>query len=534
MKLEELIDKKISVKVIGLNSNKKYFISESAYGKVYIENTDDYDLEEINRKDMNCLIVDVRNNKLVGFFLADRKFKNDINRIEELLRSSEEYDLIEDIYLSERIKLNGKVFGLYVVDLGEYGKYYLDTIEIGHFSKKIMNSNIVFKNKTIEEEIGKQIRDIIQSIDVSKKEISLEEEQKHELDLIEEALGLTLEKEITGVLMVDLRQKIKEEKEEKEEKIQEGQIRENQLAYKKIMDMQKKEGSIKDVNIKQELKMNSMVTDMKTLGQLLEKNKKLPHIEGKKFIKMGVIESDQRDNLYDKNGKKAKVNTTRYSFVAIARDGTVVPMELSQDYQEGRNPTEINYQVTQKGKIIQDDVLSRFNIGNGTFAVKNGQYGEIKVYHSPRKTIGGNGIEGNKSLDRELETNNVWIMKKQERDLAGEFKLGYRSVENSYQEAKKHEDEKGKIKDNEKIEISDIDGDKNTKTHEHLDYNNLAIKWGYYVDNGIPNSKKAEELFEQKQKENPNKTEKEIVEMVTEEIDEQMRISRARKDRLER
>lgn len=168
-------------------------------------------------------------------------------------------------------------------------------------------------------------------------------------------------------------------------------------------------------------------------------------------------------------------------------------------------------------------MLSRFKIGSGTFAIKNGQYGEIKVYHSPRKTIGGKDIEGNKSLDRELETDNVWNIKKEERDLAGELKTGYRSVERGYQEAKQHEDEKGEIQKQDKMKIADIDGDKNTKSHlhDHVDYQTLAVKWGYYKD-GTPNMEKAKEIFEEKRKENPTKETKEIIEMVDEQLEEEM------------
>ena len=106
-------------------------------------------------------------------------------------------------------------------------------------------------------------------------------------------------------------------------------------------------------------------------------------------------------------------------------------------------------------------------MGEGTFSVKNGEYGEIKVYHSPRKTIGGDGVEGNKSLDRELETDNVWSMKKNERDLAQEYSDGYRSVEEGYQEAKKHENKSGELETDKEVKTVDVDGDLKTKSHKH-------------------------------------------------------------------
>ncbi len=396
----------------------------------------------------------------------------------------------------------------------KHGKYYLDTLEIGTLNKKIIDNNILFKERKVEEELGKQIRDVVMSIDLRKKEISLIKENEKEKDLIEKALGLEPEYEITSIATISLREKLIEEQKKKTKK-------ENKNI---LINLPKKLNTTKDVNIKQEMKMNSKVTDMKTLEQILKDNEKLPQIKNKKFIKMGIIESDHRDNLLDtKTGEKAKVNTTRYSFVAIANDGTVVPLDLKQDHQEGNNPNEINYQVNQKGEVEQDDVTSRFKIGSGTFAVKKGDYGEIEVYHSPRKTIGGNGVEGNKSLDRQLETDNVWIMKKEVRDLAAKYKTGYRSVEEGYQEAKMHENEKGEIIQSDKMRVEDIDGIENTKSHIHdnVNYEDLAIKWGYYKE-GKPNLEKAKQLYGEKRKENPKAEEKEIIEMVTEELEEQI------------
>ena len=396
----------------------------------------------------------------------------------------------------------------------KYGRYYLDTLEIGTLNKKIIENNILFKERKVEEELGKQIRDVVMSIDLRKKEISLIEENEKEKDLIEKALGLEPEYEITSIATISLREKLIEEQKKK--------VQNKNLNI--LINLPKKLNTTKDINIKQEMRMNSKVTDMKTLEQILEENEKLPQINNKKFIKMGIIESDHRDNLLDtKTGQKAKVNTTRYSFVAIANDGTVVPLDLKQDHQEGNNPNEVNYQVNQKGEVEQDDVTSRFKIGNGTFAIKNGDYGEIQVYHSPRKTIGGNGVEGNKSLDRQLETDNVWIMKKEVRDLASKYKTGYRSVEEGYQEAKMHENEKGEIIENDKMRVEDIDGIENTKSHIHdnVNYEDLAIKWGYYKE-GKPNLEKAKQLYEEKRKENPKIEEKEIIEMITEELEEQI------------
>lgn len=287
------------------------------------------------------------------------------------------------------------------------------------------------------------------------------------------------------------------------------------------------------MTIKQEMNFNDKVTDIRDLGQLISDEGKMPKLEGKTFVKMGIIESEQMDNLTNTNGKVAKENTTRYSFVAIASDGTVVPMDLEQDYQEGDNPTEKNYQVSRNGEIKQDDVLSRFKIGEGSFSIKNGKYGEIEVYHSPRKTLGGEGIEGNKSLDIQLETDNVWERTDEERELVGEHTTGYRSVERSYKEAKGHEVE-GRACEN--LEIEDIDGKEQTKSHlpeneeteenfvrlengNKITFSELATKWGLYDEYGKPDEKYAKQKFEEKMKENFNEnlSNEQIIEEIEEE-----------------
>ena len=333
--------------------------------------------------------------------------------------------------------------------------YYLGEKEIGGYDKDVTMQKIIFKENTIENELSAEIKDKINKV---LEDISLEEIQgtrrdygKERVEYIKEALGLEKDEEISKILEIDLGQELGKRFEEKNKEKEKNKI---------------KYSTEKDVNIKQEMNFEDKATDMKTLGQILQKEGKIPNIPGKKFEKMGVIESDHMDELVNQKGEKSKVNTTRYSFVAIATDETVVPMDLEQDHQEGNNPRETNYQVKQDGSVEKDDVLSRFKIGEGTFSIKNGQYGELKVYHSPRKTIGGEGIEGNKSLDRELETNNVWELKKEERDLASEYGDGYRSVEEGYQEVKRVEEANEKD-DCDKIATADIDGEENTKGHNH-------------------------------------------------------------------
>lgn len=523
MEIKEYIGKVVTVKIIDQKEN--WYLAQILNKNVvvYIEDTMDYEKEELLNTIQKCVILEEKEEYLIGFLLSNRKFMNDIKKIDKKLKQKEGYHQIKDIYLMERLKIKGKVVGLYLVDKGDIGIYYLDTKEIGTYVKKMKGNNILFKENTIENKLAKQIKDVVQSIDLTKKELSLRKEQEKQKDLIEKALGSEKQREIMQIVTLDLEQKLEETQEKNNQKTRE------EMTKNKFLE-KKEQSTKKEVNIKQEMEMNDKVTDMKTLGKVLEKAGKLPKMEGKEFIKLGIIESNERDNLIDSKGEQAKANTTRYSFVAMAKDGTIVPLDLEKDHTEGNHPTEENYQVSQKGEVTQDDVLSRYKIGQGALAIKNGEYGEIKVYHSHQKTIGGNGVEGNKNLDRELETDNVWSMKKEERDLAEEYGDGYRSVEESYQEAKSHEDDTGRIIDQDKMKTRDIDGDINTRSHAHdeVDYNQLAVKWGYYRE-GEPNADRARELLEEKRKENPEKETKEIIEMVTEELEEEIGSNRDRR-----
>ena len=386
------------------------------------------------------------------------------------------------------VNVNGEEKILYIQNRSDEGNqryvYYLNYQEIGGYDPDVSGQKIIFKENSKENELSAEIKDKV--IEIIEKNVEIEEVNKipkdyeqYKVDGLHKLLNLE-DEEITRIAELDLNQELEpkdiDEKskdelenlkegndENKSEKQEEHKSKEDD-EWKSIEQDDKKivYSTTKNVDIKQELEFRDKVTDMKTLGDLIESAGKMPQLDGKSFVKMGVIESSQLKNVKNKNDEFSNVNTTRYSFVAIATDGTIVPMDLEQDHQEGINSNEKNYQVMQNGNVREGTVLSRFKIGEGSFSIRNGNYGELEVFHSPRKTISG----GTHSLDRQLETNNVWEMKKEERDLASEHGDGYRSVEDGYKEVE--EAERGnENKDCDKIEIADIDGEEDTKGHNH-------------------------------------------------------------------
>ena len=255
--------------------------------------------------------------------------------------------------------------------------------------------------------------------------------------------------------------------------------------------------------------------------------------KGDEPLKMGIVESDDLKNLKNEKGQKEQGHTSRYEAVVITKKGNVQALDLENDTQEGTNPNERNYQVKQNDEVQKGDVLTRLKLGEGTIGIEKAQYGEVEVYHSPRKTIGGKGIEGNKSLDRQLETSNaknpvegtdIDTLK-----LAQEYNDGYRSVEEGYQEITKHEK---RHPDCEEKEAEDLDGKKDTKSHIHpqpqeeyvelsdgekVSYNQLATRWGFYKD-GKPDSEFVKGKFGEKKKE--DKKPEEVINELDEEFED--------------
>ena len=115
--MEELIGKVFLVKITKKIDN--WFVATiiDKNQLVYIEDNGDYDEDELINIIEKCVITDVRENHLIGFILSNRKFINTMHKINNKLRNSKEYFNVKDIYLIQRLKINGKVLGLYLVDI---------------------------------------------------------------------------------------------------------------------------------------------------------------------------------------------------------------------------------------------------------------------------------------------------------------------------------------------------------------------------------------------------------------------------------
>ena len=285
--------------------------------------------------------------------------------------------------------------------------YYLGNTVIGGYNPNIMGDNlIIFKENTLENQLSDQIKDqIVQVIEKSKKmkeqvkEIESINERIRNRNMYEQQMGYQ-----KSIGQEKSQEKIKQAREIQRKKQQEAKIQSKEMEQVKTK-QEKRQNTVKDINIKQEIDMNTIATDMDTIGKRLEEAGKIK--ENEKEGKLAFIESDDLDNLRDENGKRLQGHSSRYEAVTIDKKGNVKALDLENDTQEGTNPMESNYQVKQNKnqEIKKGDVLTRLQIkGEETIGIEKGQYGEVEVYHSHDKTIGGNDIEGNKSLDKQLET----------------------------------------------------------------------------------------------------------------------------------
>ena len=368
------------------------------------------------------------------------------------------------------VNINGENKQLRVEKDGDLYKYILENEVIGVFDPDVMaDTLIIFRENTLENELSDKIRDEITQVieKVGKEEIlETEPEKEQEKNVYDRQMGY---QKAIGTEEKSKKQEEPETSKNKDRK-QEESIRGKE---------DKVENTTGDIQIKQEVNMDTMATDMDSLGEKLEKAGKIKGSD-EKGGKLGIVESDELDNLRDENGKRLEGHSSRYEAVVITnktgRDGKPIvrALDLENDTQEGTNPEEQTYQVSQNKNqpAKKGDVLTRLRVqGQETIGIEKGQYGEVEVYHSANKTIGGNGIEGNKSLDKQLETSNsknaVKGMDEQTQKLSQEYQDGYRSVEASYQEAKQHEN--AKEEPCEEMEQEDMDGNPNTSTHNHID-----------------------------------------------------------------
>ena len=406
-------------------------------------------------------------------YAMDKMIDNENKRHEDFMKSINVVN--QDRMIIGEIYVNGKEEKLSVEKEENGYIYYLGNVIIGGYNPNIIGDDlIIFRENTLENQISDQIKDqIVQVIEKTRKR---KEQEKERESINERTKNRNIYEQQMGyqksIGQEQKQERIKQVEEIQKRKEYNEKVKNRELEKQMKAKREKIQNTVKDINIKQEVDMDTMATDMDTIGKRLEEAGKIKGQE--KEGKLAFVESDDLDNLRDQNGKRLEGHSSRYEAVSIDKKGNVKALNLENDTQEGTNPMENNYQVKQNKnqEIEKGDVLTRLQIqGEETIGIENGQYGEVEVYHSHDKTIGGNGVEGNKSLDKQLETkdskNPVEGMDEETQKLSQKYQDGYRSVETAYQEAKQHENERGEPC--EELTVEELDGNPNTVSHSHTD-----------------------------------------------------------------
>ena len=408
------------------------------------------------------------------------------------------------------INLDGKEIAVTVVKKPEREdlyEYYIGNEKIGVLDTDVMEDNILMIQDTLGNELSNQIKDAIDRL--PRKEVEQEGELSKEIDTYMREFGEREERvrSITTVKL-DEKPKDKEDSKDKEKQKNEEQAEEDKTSTEK------------DVNVKQSVDLDERANDMHDVRKWLG----LPQ----DVDRIGVIESYQMSDLQDEEGKKYDDESTRYSLVAIGKDGKVRPLsqyipDLEQRGSTGNDPTRESYQVDTEGRVEKDAVLSEYQFGNKIIQIDNREMGRIEI------NIGEEARDSTEVMGVQLRAENTtFATDTSTRSIIGEYEAnGEDTVEMNIEEAKKHpEPEK------DKMDERDVDGDLETKSHVHaeegvvledgteLDFNELAIRWGFYNDDGTPDKEHAKERYVEKQNEDLERTPQQVVEELDEEFED--------------
>lgn len=377
--------------------------------------------------------------------------------------------------------------------------YYIGSIKIGVLDTEVMEENILILEKELKnEEVANEIKDAINILPREVIEQECEENKDIE-ELINERYGKL--EEIGEIRKIEIREKQEENKEKESTEHAEDT----------------KNATTNDINIKQSIDLGERANDMHDMRKWL--GGQLPS----EINRIGVVESYQ---MQDYGGK----NTTRYSLVAIGKDGTVEPLEnyipqLKQRSSAGNNPREESYQIRTDGTAEKDAVLSEYEIGDKIIQLDNKEMGRIEL------NIGEEARNSTKTLTQEVrDENTTFATDRTQRSVVGEYEAnGEDTVEKGIEEAEQHE----KINPNcDKMTEKDVDGE-NAKSHVHNDaskiilengkevtFERLAVRWGMFKENGQPDAEHARNKYIEKQEQNLEKMPEEIVEDLDEEFED--------------
>lgn len=360
-----------------------------------------------------------------------------------------------------KINLDGKLIEVTVFERRKNNyEYYIGSVQIGEIDTNISKyENIIIRENsivlalqklgvierqekerrnTLENELSAKIKDQIDGKRI--EDIKKESEETKDINEYIKEIGLQREK-IKDIKILELNKK-----EEKKENFQ------KQTA----LEEKKEETTTKEIHVKQEIELDERANDMHSIRKWLEN--RVPH----NIAKIGVIESYQMNKIKDENGKSYDNETTRYSLIAISKDGKVEPLkkyipELQQRSASGNDPIPQKYQVRDDGSVDKDSVLSEYEIGDKIIQLDNKEMGRIEM------NIGEEARNSTKTIGVQLrDSNTIYVPDTSQRSVIGEYEpKGENTVEEGLKEIEPHDNCQEK-------DERDIDGDPDTSSHEHI------------------------------------------------------------------
>lgn len=378
--------------------------------------------------------------------------------------------------------------------------YSIGNTVIGLYNPNVMkDGKIVIRSKTLKDEIASQIKDTIDGMD--KNEIEKESQETKKIYTYMKEIGERGDNIRIVKINLNEQEKNKDNKEKnKDNKEKQENEEKSNLEGKKV-------STTKDVNIKQEIDINEKANDMQDIAQWL--GGELP----KDIQKIGVIESTDMSKMQDENGKDYKNGSTRYSLIAINKKGEVEPLskyipQLKQRDTAGNNPTEKRVQVRADGKVEKDAVLSEYQIGEKVIQIDNEKIGRVQMY------IGKEERGGNETLTRQAPDENTNFPKKNEGVLDKyENEDAVRDGLDEYRQHDKAECENSTYKD--------VDGDPNTKSHDHFEEMSKEILAENEEISKVYNPRDVEKIIRKINEENPDMNGKELKAKAQEYLEEQ-------------
>ena len=383
--------------------------------------------------------------------------------------------------------------------------YSIGNTVIGLYDPNVMkDEKIVIRSKTLKDEIASQIKDTIDGMD--KNEIEKESQETKKIYTYMKEIGERGDN--IRIVKINLNEQEKnkdnKEKNKNKEKQQEDEERVN-LEGKKV-------ATTKDLNIKQEIDINEKANDMEDVAQWL--GGKLP----KDIQKVGVIESTDMSKMQDENGKNYKNGSTRYSLVAINEKEKPEPLskyipQLKQRDTAGNNPTEKRVQVRADGKVEKDAVLSEYGIGEKVIQIDNNEMGRVEMF------IGQEERGGNETLTRQAPDENTNFPKKNEGVLDKYPRDGVNTVRDGLDEYRQHE----KAECENDLTYKDVDGDPNTKSHDHFEEMAKEILAKNEEISNVYNQNDVKEKIKKTAEENSDMSDEELKTKVQEYFKEQVK-----------